>query len=129
MKKLIFILVLVLASLACGTKTQEWQTRGWTVTPSQVVTQVLPTQTPYFIEITQTPQPTEIMTGTPQMYLCVTANETLYLRPSANMSGSPIVTLKNGQRITDLGGRDNGFWFVKVDAQQGWVFGKFVVGC
>lgn len=135
MKKLSIVLAiffLVLASLACGSKAEEWQMRGWTVTPSPTAnTQA--TQTPYIVEITNTPAPTELPTVTPNptaiSYLCVTANEAVNLRPSPDASYYPIDPLKNGTKVEDLGARDGNWVFVKVGDKQGWINGEYLGAC
>ena len=127
MKHLILLgAFLILTSLACmgGTATQ----RSLQLYP----TEVSPTVQVIIIEITQTqisPVTPSQVVPTPISYLCVSAIETVYLRPLANLSGSPIMVLTSGQIIEDLGGRDNGFWFVKIEAQQGWVKSDYVSRC
>lgn len=80
----------------------------------------LPTTTPIVMEVTSTPVPG---------YLCVTADENVYLRPSADLTGYPIAPLPNGTRLTDLGGRDGRFAFVSYGEFSGWVHLKFIQNC
>jgi hypothetical protein len=93
------------------------------------------TQTPFLVEITTTPALTytpvvKEVTSTPQPgYLCVTADENVYLRPSADLTGYPIAPLPNGSRLTDLGGRNGRFAFVSYGEFIGWVHLKFVINC
>jgi hypothetical protein len=125
------ILGLVLAQVACGTPAEEWELRGWTVTPAPSNA----TQTPVLVEITKvvqitvTPQPTAKPTMTRQIKLCVTAIETVYLRPSASENNYPVTTLTNGVEVVDRGGRDGEWIFVEVGDKQGWVYAKYVKPC
>src|SRR5688572_33483202 len=85
------VLVLALGVLACGQPAEEWQLRGWTVTPS-LTADAEPTQTPVLVEITTTPNATYTpvlvpVTVTPnelQGEKCITANEAVYLRATPN---------------------------------------------
>jgi hypothetical protein len=96
---------------------------------------VLPTQTERVVQITTTPVFTytpivKVVTETPKPgYLCVTADENVYLRPSADLTGYPIAPLPNGSRLTDLGGRNGSFAFVSYGEFSGWVHLKFVINC
>src|SRR4051794_25714251 len=117
MKKVLAILcgmlAIVLASLACGQQAPEYVLRGWTVTPSLTPTiantpsPVVPTQTPYIVEITNTPQPTQEV-----LAKCVSASETVYLRPSPSTDNYPIEAMVNGTKVTDLGGHSGNWYFV-----------------
>jgi len=124
---IVAFLVLVVATLACGTPAEEWELRGWTVTPSlsqpatTTPTLVVATQTPFIIEVTNTNQPADI--------LCIVAQEAVNLRPSPNITGYPIVALKNGEKVIDLGGRSGTFMFVQIGDKQGWVHGDYVRAC
>ena len=127
---LIFFGILVLAILACGQPAEEWQLRGWTVTPSltqtiaNTLTPTVPTQTPFVQIITATAEATKEV-----LAKCVEANVTVHLRPSANTSGYPIEVLANGERIVDLGGRVGKWWFVSHGANQGWVDSNYLTQC
>jgi hypothetical protein len=93
------------------------------------------TQTPVLVEITKvvqitvTPQPTAKPTMTRQIKLCVTAIETVYLRPSASERNYPITTLTNGVEVMDRGGRDGEWIFVEVGDKQGWIHSKYIKPC
>jgi hypothetical protein len=133
-KFLIALLVLVLASLACGQKAPEWQLRGWTVTPS-LTPDARPTQTPVLVEITTTPLATQtpnlvIVSATPNpTSLCVSASVAVHLRPSPSTDNYPIEVLANGTRVTDLGGRSGVWYFVELGDNQGWVSGLYLGEC
>jgi hypothetical protein len=124
------VLAILLAVLACGQPAQEWQLRGWTVTPSltpsvaNTLTPTVPTQTPFIVVISQTPEPTKHV-----LAKCVQADVMVHLRPSANTSGYPIEVLANGERIVDLGGRVGKWWFVSHGSNQGWVDSDYLTPC
>lgn len=123
-------LPLVMALLACGQPAEEWQSRGWTVTPSPFS----PTQTPAIVQITTTPASTytpvvKVVTETPLGSLCISALVTVHLRPSAGTGGYPITVLENKTVVEDLGGRDGVWWFVKYGELSGWVHSSYVVAC
>lgn len=126
MKRLVF--VLAISMLACGSTTP----RRLNLYPSPTV---LPTQTERIVVWTATPLSTytpivKEVTSTPNPeYLCVTADEAVHLRPSADLTGYPIASLPKGTRLTDLGGRENEFAFVTNGEQQGWVKLDFVKIC
>ncbi len=129
-KFLIAFLVLVMAMLACGQPAQEWELRGWTVTPppfSSTSTPIAPTQTPYIIQITNTPESTPIPTES--VGKCVNATESVYLRPSAGNDNYPIMPLPNGAILYDLGGRSGNWIFVRYQDKDGWVNMQYVGVC
>jgi hypothetical protein len=120
----------VLATLACGQQAPEYVLRGWTVTPSLTPTvqasstYVPPTQTPYVIQITNTPEPTnEVSTK------CVSASVAVHLRPSPSTDNYPVEVLANGAKVTDLGGRDGKWVFVQVGDKQGWINSEYLTQC
>jgi hypothetical protein len=124
------VLAIVLAMLACGQPAEEWQLRGWTVTPSltstvaNTPTLVLATQTPFIGEITSTPQPTaEVLAK------CISADVAVHLRPSPSTENYPIEALANGIEVKDLGGRSGKWWFVVVGDKQGWVDSNYLGEC
>jgi hypothetical protein len=129
-KFIVMFLVLVFASVACGTPAEEWQLRGWTVTPHPTSLETLPTetplptQTPFIVEITNTP----LLTSVP-VNLCVNAEVAVYLRPSASDENYPIMPLPNDVTLTDLGGRSENWIFVSYEEKQGWVHGDYVGDC
>ena len=125
----IAIVALIVATLACGQPAQEWQLRGWTVTPSitSFPATTEPTQTPRVVEITTTPKPTA--TETQIIDKCVVASDSAYLRPSATTNNYPIMPLPKGTRVIDLGGRNNGWLFVHVGESDGWVYGEYLGEC
>lgn len=94
-----------------------------------------PTQTPRIVQITTTPIYTytpivKIITETPSPeYLCVTAIETVHLRPSASTDNYPVMVLENGSRLTDLGGRKEKWIFVQYGEFSGWVHQKYLDNC
>jgi uncharacterized lipoprotein YajG len=128
---ILFVTVLMLAALACGQPAPEYILRGWTVTPSPTAN-AEPSQTPIVIQetvvvieqITNTPEPT----GEP-IALCVSAQETVHLRPSPNTDGYPITVLENGARVNDLGGRSGQWLYVSVEDKQGWINGAYLGNC
>lgn len=86
----------------------------------------LSTYTPIVIEVTSTPEP--------EGYLCVTASEAVYLRPSPGVDNYPITPLPLGARLTDFGGRDLGgreeeWAFVQFGSRRGWVNLSYVQIC
>lgn len=122
--------LLVMALLACGQPAEEWQSRGWTVTPSPFS----PTQTPAIVQITTTPASTytpivKVVTETPLGSLCVSATVAVHLRPSPSDENHPVSTLLNGTVVEDLGGRDGVWWFVEYGELSGWVHSSYVVAC
>jgi hypothetical protein len=126
------VFVLVLAMMACGSPAPEYVLRGWTVTPSIVAS----TQTPIVVIHTSTPLPTLTpvyveITNTPEQVLakCVSASVAVHLRPSPNTSGYPIEALANGIEVKDLGGRSGKWWFVSVGDKQGWVDSGYLGRC
>jgi hypothetical protein len=61
--------------------------------------------------------------------LLVVANQSLNLRPSPSDQNYPIMALKDGDQLLDLGGRDGKWIFVEFGDKQGWVSGEYVKGC
>jgi hypothetical protein len=124
-------LVLVISTLFCGQPAEEWQLRGWTPTPPLVE----PTQTPFIIVYTSTPVSTytqlvKEVTSTPKPeYLCVVADEAVYLRPSASMDNYPISPLPNGARVLRLGGQKEDWIFVEYSEFSGWVHSEYLESC
>lgn len=119
--------LLWLSILACGTPAEEWQMRGWTVTPSpedSTSTPVTPTQTPFILVVSATPEPTKT-----EVQLCITAQEAVYLRPSPNASYYPIDPLSKGTRVSLTGARDGDWVFVNVDSKSGWIHSDYVGSC
>lgn len=128
MKIRLFFLFLAITILACGSTTP----RRLNLYPSPTV---LPTQTERVVVWTSTPLSTytpivKEVTSTPKPeYLCVTAVETVHLRPSPSIQNYPIKVLKNGARLTDLGGRSGNWAFVSNGEEQGWVHQKYLEQC
>ena len=123
------VLFLVVMLISCKKETADDQgIVFWT--PSAP-----PTQTPWVLEITTTPVYTytpivKEVTSTPKPeYLCVTAVETVHLRPSPSVQNYPITVLQNGTRLTDLGGRSGNWAFVSNGEEQGWINLDFVKNC
>jgi hypothetical protein len=101
----------------------------WTPTPPPTQTErvVIHTTTPIY---TYTPI-VKIVTETPSPeYLCVTADENVYLRPSPGIDNYPITPLPNGTRLmTDLGGKKEEWIFVQYGELSGWVHQKYLEDC
>lgn len=122
-------IVLVLAQLACGSSAPR---PPIVLYPSNTPAT---TQTPVLVHITQQvtvlAQATVLVQTTPTpRRLCVLAQEAVYLRPSASETGYPITPLPNGTEVYDLGGRSEGFYFVKLsDNRQGWIYEKYIGDC
>jgi hypothetical protein len=117
---------------------------GCRLTPSQPIHDVglyptptvLPTQTPFVVEVTTTALPTQtpnvvIVSPTPDALgeLCVTANEAVYLRPSPNVDNYPIQEIPNGSALGDLGGRNGNWAFVELGENRGWVNMDYLGDC
>lgn len=125
MKKLITILAL--GVLACAsTQPRERVNLYPTV-------EAIPTQTPVIIYVSQTPNPTYTpvfveVTSTPNA-LCVSANETVNLRPSPNTDNYPIVQIPNGAKVKDLGGRNESWYLVEYLDYQGWINSDYLEDC
>jgi biopolymer transport protein ExbD len=122
------VVLLVLVSVAC----RRGETERVNLFPSPTPDA---TQTPVYVQVTQvvqitvTPQPTAKPTMTRQIKLCVTAIETVYLRPSASENNYPVTTLTNGVEVVDKGGRDGEWIFVEVGDKQGWVYAEYIKPC
>jgi hypothetical protein len=127
-------LVLVVAQLACGQPAEEWQLRGWTVTPSQTLMVAQPTQTPVVVQETvvvvaqQTVVVVAQVTPTPAN-LCVVAQEAVYLRPAPNSDFYPIDPLTNGTEVLLTGSKDGDWVFVIVGVRSGWVKSNWLGDC
>lgn len=126
---LVAVFVAAVVSLACGSENP----RRLELYPSPTV---VPTQTQRIVVWTSTPELTytpvvKIITGTPEntVFLCVSADEAVYLRPSANNQNYPVAPLPNGARLTDLGGRDGKWVFVEYDELSGWVHQDYIENC
>jgi hypothetical protein len=120
-------LAILLAMLACRVSPAEPRTLNLypSETPDATQTAVVVRITvPVIVQITNTPEPT----GEP-VVLCVVAQTAVHLRPSPSNDNYPIEALKNGSRLTDLGGRDGAWLFVRVGTTEGWVHGDFVQEC
>lgn len=126
------LLALVVALLACGNPAPEWQLRGWTVTPSPFSTStpiIVEVEKTVVVQITSSPAPTLTVQPTEEVRLCVNADETVYLRPSAGVNGYPILPLENGTIVLDLGGRDGEWVFVAVGDKRGWINKAYIEDC
>ncbi len=130
---LTLLMLLVLAILSCNLAPRESKVLDLYPTPTSVIT-----QTPVFVQITTTPLPTlptvtplvVVVSSTPESkFLCVTADENVYLRPSPSMVNHPIVPLPRGTRIADSGSRSGNWAFVKVDNYSGWVNTLWTTPC
>lgn len=126
--------VLALLILACG------GTYLVTLTPAVSTIYLSPTSEAtqeIEVEVLKTPTP-PIYTRTPVLptatnttvQLCVSATETVNLRPSPSEKGYPITQLKNGQEVIGLGGRQGEWTYVSVnDKLQGWINEKYLSEC
>lgn len=128
----LFILALVVVQLACGKPAEEWQLRGWTQTPPLPK----PTQTERVVQITTTPVFTytpvvKIVTGTPEntVFLCVSADEAVYLRASPDTEFHPIDPLPNGTKVTDTKTRSGNWAFVQLGEDAGWINLNYLKKC
>lgn len=127
---LTLLMLLVLAILSCNLAPSESKVLDLYPTPTQAIT-----QTAFIVQITTTPPPTPtplvvVVSSTPESgYLCVTADENVYLRPSPSMENHPIVPLPRGTRIADSGSRSGNWAFVKVDEYSGWVNTLWTTPC
>jgi hypothetical protein len=118
--------IVVLAILGCRSGSQRTLVLypSTTSTFANTPTQVLATQTPYIVEVTTTSGPTK-----EALAICVTADEAVYLRPSASAENYPILSLPYGSRLKDLGGRIGNWVFVQYHDNQGWVYGDYLGRC
>ncbi len=127
---LTLLMLLVLAIMACNLAPSESKVLDLYPTPTPAIT-----QTAFIVQITTTPPPTPtpfvvVVSSTPESgYLCVTADENVYLRPSPSMENHPIVPLPRGTRIADSGSRSGNWAFVKVDDYSGWVNTLWTTPC
>ena len=124
--------VLVMATLSCMTNTPKRQLVLYPSPTSEA------TQTPILVEITTTPVPTTyvVITATPEptksvvsIHLCVSAEKSVNLRPSANDDGYPILQLSNGDEVIDLGGRNENWYYVQYRDKQGWINSRYLGQC
>jgi hypothetical protein len=128
MRKFSLLFAFLAVSLACG----RTEPRRLDLYPSPTV---LPTQTPFVIVWTSTPVYTytpivKEVTSTPKPeYLCVVADEAVYLRPSASMDNYPISPLPNGARVLRLGGEKEDWIFVEYGEFSGWVHSEYLESC
>ncbi len=131
MRRLFILLgALGVLSIACGSSVQ----RRLDLYPTATV---VPTQTERVIVWTQTPNATAtpviiVVSATPNapIFLCASASESVYLRPSPNADNYPLATLPNGTRLQDLGGRSGNWRFVATPAQlRGWVNEAYLEMC
>lgn len=132
MKRISLYAVILLIVLACRTGNPN---RRLNLYPSPT-SEALPTQTervrlitavpptPVVVQITTTPKPTKSLDK-----LCVSATEAVHLRPSPSTENYPIVELKNGTEVVDLGGRNGDWLFVEVGNKRGWINGKYIGQC
>lgn len=127
---LTLLILLVLAILSCNLAPSESKVLDLYPTPTQAIT-----QTAFIVQITTTPPPTltpivVVVSSTPEShFLCVTADENVYLRPSPSMENHPIVPLPKGARIADSGSRSGNWAFVKVEGFSGWVNTLWTTPC
>jgi hypothetical protein len=127
-KTVMAVSILAVSVLACGTSTP----RKLELYPSPTV---LPTQTERVVIHTSTPLSTytpivKVVTSTSEPgYLCVTAVDTVHLRPSPSVENYPVMVLSSGARLTDLGGRDGNWAFVSTGKERGWINLDFVKLC
>ena len=118
---LTLMLGILLATVAC----QREGRRELVLYPTPTV---VPTQTPFLVQITTTPVMVVIeITHTPtSSTLCVKATVAVYLRPSPSDQNYPITEIQNGERLSDLGGRNGKWMFVEIGDKQGWVHEYYV---
>ncbi len=123
------LVVLLLVSLACSSGAP----RRLDLYPTPTI---IPTQTERLVVWTQTPNATftavvVVVSATPNapVMLCVSASESVYLRPSPNADNYPLATLPNGTHLQDLGGRSGNWRFVATPAMRGWVNDGFLEVC
>lgn len=131
-RRILFALgVLGAALLACGGQGP----RRLELYPSSTAPVILPTQTERVVIWTQTPNATPApvyvqITTTPNAeFVCVSAAETVYLRPAPNAQNYPITALPNGSQLLDMGGRDGNWMFVEYATKRGWVNSAYVGSC
>lgn len=91
----------------------------------------LPTSTPIVVVQTTTPVPPKPVSTTENEinWLCVTAQEAVYLRPSPSVMNYPITELESGQKVKLEGGADGLWLFVTVDDKAGWVNKTYLGEC
>ena len=125
----LFFGVLALSILACRTGNPERRLNLYPSPTSEA------TQTPVIVEVTTTPAPTTyvIVTATAvptvSIQLCVSAEKAVNLRPSPDERGYPILQLRKGDQVTDLGGRDETWIYVQYLDKQGWINKKYLSNC
>src|SRR5512139_257930 len=128
----LFFICLVAVSLACRTGNPERKLNLYPSPTSEA------TQTPILVEITTTPVPTTyvVITATFEptkpvvsIHLCVSAEKSVNLRPSANDDGYPILQLSNGDEVTDLGGRNANWYYVQYRDKRGWINKRYLSSC
>lgn len=135
MKRLFLFVVLALVALACrGGPSDEQRNKVYDAlrpSPTPAATQtpiVISITEEVIVQITTTPRPTPKPTKQPR--LCVSATEAVNLRPSPSDDNYPIVQLKNGDEVTDLGGRTEEWIFVETaKGNRGWVHEKYLTSC
>lgn len=123
------LVALVVAQLSCGTPSSSQFHSTPTVAPTQtpIVQKVIQTAV---VVWTTTPKPTRPSpTATSATRYCISATEAVYLRPSPSISNYPIVELKNGTTVLDLGGRNGNWMFVEIGTKRGWVNRKYIKEC
>ena len=121
---LTLMLGILLATVAC----QREGRRELVLYPTPTV---VPTQTPFLVQITTTPVMVVIeITHTPtSSTLCVKATVAVYLRPSPSDQNYPITEIPNGAELVDLRGRSDKWIFVEMENNQGWVHEDYVAPC
>lgn len=139
MKRFAPFLLILLSILACRTGDSEQRDKVFSAlypSPTSDATQTPIIQTVIatkVVQITTTPIPiVPTFTNTPAKpvrQLCVSATETVYLRPSPSIENYPITQLENGVKVTDLGGRNGAWWFVEWKDKRGWINSKYLKEC
>lgn len=126
---LVAVFVAAVVSLACGSENP----RRLELYPSPTV---VPTQTERIVVWTSTPELThtpvvKIVTGTPEntVFLCVSADEAVYLRASPDTEFHPIAPLPNGTKVTDTKTRSGNWAFVQLGEDAGWINTKYLKEC
>lgn len=130
-RAILSFLVLVVASLACNLSPSESRTLDLYPSPTPATT-----STPFIVQITTTPAPTQtpivivVSPTSKSVYLCVTTDENVYLRPSPNIENYPLLPLPKGSRLKDSGSRSGSWAFVAFgNNKSGWVNSEYTEPC
>jgi hypothetical protein len=124
------VTALVVAQLACAAPADRGPVVLYpSATPNATQTPVVVTVVAQVTVVAHQTVVAQVTTTPRGDKYCVTAEETVYLRPSPSTDNYPVVALAHGAVVAHLGGRNGDWMFVQYEDKTGWVNKDYIGDC